>query len=121
MTSLRQNNGSTDKNRKTDDLIEWIETIQYIENDSNSIQDIISLLTNVLGEKGIRTVIHKGIRCFSKDKENENIGSSIHKQLISSQLQKKDTKENDNDKNSHLQNQVFRISDVAVIYLNIWI
>ena len=98
------------KNTKTDDLVEWIETIQYIENDSNSIPDIILVLSNVLGDKRMRTV-HKGIRSYSQDTKDENIGSTIHKQLISSQPQSKKTKQNDNDKK--MPSQVFRISDVA--------
>ena len=98
------------KNGKTDDLIELIETIQYIENDENSIQDIIAVLCDVLGDKGMRTVIYKGIRSYSRYTKDKNIGSIIHKQFISSQLQNKQTKPNDN---NHLTNQVFRISDIA--------
>ena len=117
MSSAGQDNCSTGKYTKMDDLLEWIETIQYIENDSNPIQDIISVLSNVLGDQGIRKVIHKGIRCYSQDTDDPNIASSIHQALVSSKLENKKRKADHNDKNmdnnNPLQNQLFRISDVA--------
>ena len=99
-------------------FLAWLETIQYIENDSNSIQDIVSVLSSALEIKDVRAIIRKGIKVHSKDMENESIISNIHKELESSQLTNKKAAEGcvqnkSNNNHKPLHNQVFRISDVA--------
>ena len=96
-----------------DDFFQWLETIQYIENDSNSIQDIVSVLSSALGDKWVRAIIRKGIMLHSKDMENENIIPNIHKELESSQLTSKCSENKGGNDEKLLHNQVFRISDVA--------
>ena len=43
-----------------------LQTISYIDDESNSIQDIVSLLTNTFGDKGIRPIIRLGVQSVSQ-------------------------------------------------------
>ena len=100
-----------------DDFLKWFETIQYISNESHSIHDIISVMSNELGGKEIKAIICAGIQSYSEDNDSSNIVSRIHKQFELSQLQniKSETfsKRDDNTDDCFLQNEVFDISDVS--------
>ena len=102
-----------------DEFLKRLEIMQYINNDSNKLGNIISVVSNELGDKATREIIRAGVESYAE--ENWNTISRLHKQFKLSQLQnrrntEKASKTDDNDNHDDyglLQKEVFGITDVS--------
>ena len=102
-----------------DKFLKWFEIMQCIYNESNCVKNIISAVSDGLGDHAAREIIRAGIKSFSKDHSNDDskIISKIRQQFELSQLQnhkpEKVSTSDDNIDYSSFQNELFGISDVS--------